>query len=273
MSGAIQSTEFTVAAVQTVSGTSVADNLLAAGALIEQAVARGARLVALPEYFALLGRKETDKVDACELPGEGPIQHFLAESARRHGIWLVGCSVPLKAPQAGKVFNSCLVYDDQGRQVARYDKIHLFELDMGAERFSEARTIAPGREVVTLATPFGRIGLSICYDVRFPELYRAMGDVDILFVPAAFTATTGAAHWETLLRSRAIENLAYVVAPAQGGLHANGRRTHGDSMIIDPWGAVLARLPTGEGVVCARIDPAARDRVKAQLPALAHRVL
>lgn len=262
-----------MAAVQTVSGYEVAENLRSAGALIAQAAQRGARLVALPEYFALLGRKETDKVDACELPGDGPIQRFLSDTARRHGIWLVGCSVPLAAPTAGKVYNSCLVFDDSGQQVARYDKIHLFQLEMGEERFSEARTITPGREVVTLSTPFGRIGLSICYDLRFPELYRAMGEVDMIFVPSAFTATTGRAHWETLLRARAIENLAYVVAPAQGGHHANGRHTHGDTMIIDPWGTVLARLAEGEGVVMATIDPARRATVKGHLPALEHRVL
>lgn len=264
---------FTVAAVQTVSGTDVAENLHAAGQLVAQAAAGGARLVGLPEYFALLGRHETDKVRAGELPGAGPIQNFLSETARRHGIWLVGCSVPLRSPDPGKVYNSCLVYDEGGRQVARYDKIHLFQLDLGSERFTEARTIAPGRDVVALDTPFGRIGLSICYDLRFPELYRAMGEVDILFVPAAFTATTGRAHWETLLRARAIENLAYVVAPAQGGHHANGRDTHGNSMIIDPWGTVLARLDTGAGVVSAVIDPARRTQVKGQLPALEHRVL
>lgn len=264
---------FTVAAVQTVSGTAVAENLRTAAGLVEEAVARGARLVGLPEYFALLGRHETDKVRAAETPGDGPIQQFLADTARRHGIWLVGCSVPLRSPEPGKVYNSCLVYDASGRLAARYDKMHLFQLELGEERFSEARTITPGRDVVTVATPFGRIGLSICYDVRFPELYRAMGEVDIVFVPAAFTATTGRAHWEPLLRARAIENLAYVVAPAQGGHHANGRDTHGDSMIIDPWGTVLARLPTGAGVVSAVIDPSRRAQIKGQLPALEHRVL
>lgn len=262
-----------VAAVQTVSGYEVDANLRAAQELIGQAVARGARLVALPEYFAIMGRKDTDKVEVREREGDGPIQHFLRDTARRYGIWLIGCSVPLESQVSGKVFNSCLVFDDAGHQVARYDKIHLFQLDLGNEQFTEARTITPGDKVVTLDTPFGRIGLSICYDLRFPELYRAMGEVDILFVPAAFTATTGRAHWETLLRARAIENLAYVVAPAQGGHHANGRETHGDSMIIDPWGQVLARLSRGPGVVTATVSRVRRAQLKRNLPALQHRTL
>lgn len=264
---------FRVAAVQTVSGPDVDANLDRAGKMIADAVAQGARLVALPEYFGIMGMKDTDKVAARERDGDGPIQRFLAETARRHGIWLLGGSVPLESPVEGKVFNASLLYDDRGERVVRYDKIHLFGLELGTEKFSEARTITPGRAVKTAASPFGRLGLSICYDVRFPELYRAMGVVDILFVPSAFTATTGRAHWEPLLRARAIENLAWVIAPAQGGSHPNGRETHGHSMIIDPWGKVIAERAREPGVVVAEIDPTYQARMRASLPALEHRTL
>ncbi|MGZ8203347.1 MAG: carbon-nitrogen hydrolase family protein, partial [Burkholderiales bacterium] len=203
----------------------------------------------------------------------GPIQAFLAETARRHKVWIVGGSVPLVASTSDKVRNSCLVFDDTGRRVARYDKIHLFWFEMGAENYSEPRTIEPGKEVVVFDSPFGRIGLSICYDLRFPELYRAMKEVDLILVPSAFTETTGKAHWETLIRARAIENLAYVLAPAQGGYHVNGRETHGDSMLVDPWGTVIDRLPRGSGVVIGDIDREHRARLRQSLPALAHRTL
>ena len=262
-----------VAAVQMVSTPVVAENLAAAGVLIDEAVAAGARLVALPEYFAILGRKETDKVAAAERPGEGPIQDFLSRTARQHAIWLVGGSVPVVSGVPGKVFNACLVYGPDGARVARYDKIHLFGLDLGAERFSEARTIVPGRTVASFDMAGARVGLSICYDIRFPELYRALGVTDLILAPAAFTATTGEAHWETLLRARAIENQAYVLAPAQGGEHPNGRRTHGHSMIVDPWGRVLAERASGAGVVRAAFDAEEVRRVRAALPALQHRVL
>jgi nitrilase len=264
---------FRVAAVQTVSGPDVAANLERAGELVAQAAAQGARIVALPEYFGILGMKDTDKVAARERDGDGAIQCFLADTARHLGIWLLGGSVPLASPTEGKVFNSSLLYDDRGQRVARYDKIHLFGLDLGPEKFSEARTIVAGTEVKVADSPFGRLGLSICYDVRFPELYRAMGAVDIIFVPSAFTATTGRAHWEPLLRARAIENLAWVVAPAQGGLHPNGRQTHGHSMIVDPWGAVVAEREHDPGVVIAEIDPTFQARLRASLPALEHRTL
>lgn len=264
---------FRVAAIQTVSGPDVAANLARAGELIAEAAAGGAQLVALPEYFGIMGMKDTDKVDARERDGDGPIQRFLAEAARRHGLWVLGGSVPLESPVEGKVYNASLLYDDRGERVVRYDKIHLFGLDLGTEKFTEARTITPGREVKTAASPFGRLGLSICYDVRFPELYRAMGVVDIIFVPSAFTATTGRAHWEPLLRARAIENLAWVIAPAQGGTHPNGRETHGHSMIVDPWGAVLAERDREPGVVLAEIDPTFQVRMRASLPALEHRTL
>lgn len=264
---------FVVAAIQTVSGPDVAANLAVAGQLVAEAAAAGARLAVLPEYFGIMGLRDTDKLAAAEADGTGPIQAFLSDTARRHGIWLIGGSVPLQSPEPARVFNSLLVYDETGARAARYDKIHLFGLDLAGEKFSEARTIVPGHDVRTVDSPFGRIGLSVCYDVRFPELYRAMGEVDIIVVPSAFTSTTGKAHWETLLRARAIENLAYVVAPAQGGVHPSGRETHGHSMVIDPWGAVLACREKSPGIVIATIDPSYRKRMRQSLPALAHRVL
>ena len=262
-----------IAAVQMASGPGVEGNLNEAARLIAMAVEQGARLVALPENFALMGLNERDKVGLREVAGSGPIQEFLADTARRQGAWVVGGSVPLVSSDPEKIRSACLVYDDSGRCVARYDKMHLFGFEMGAESYRESRTIEPGSEIVTLDSPFGRLGLSICYDLRFPELYRAMGEVDIVLVPSAFTETTGRAHWETLVRARAIENLAYVLAPAQGGYHANGRETHGDSMIVDPWGVVLDRLPRGSGVVVAEVELAHLRRLRASLPALAHRTL
>ena len=262
-----------IAAVQMASGPNVSANLNEARRLIAQAAADGARLVALPEYFAIMGLQETDKVRVREAEGKGPIQKFLADTARAHKIWIIGGSIPLESDDPKKVRNSCLVFDDKGKQVARYDKMHLFGFTMGDESYSEERTIQPGSSVQTVDTPFGRIGLSICYDLRFPELYRAMKDVDIIVVPSAFTETTGKAHWETLIRARAIENLAYVLAPAQGGYHVNGRETHGDSMIVDPWGVVLDRLPRGSGVVSAGVNPQYLKRLRGSLPALKHRIL
>jgi predicted amidohydrolase len=260
-----------VAGVQMASGPNVAANLNEAKRLIAMAVEKGARLVALPEYFGIMGMRDQDKVKVREEEGEGPIQQFLSETAAKHKIWLVGGSVPLLSDDENKVRNSSLVYDDKGKLIARYDKIHLFGFEMGKERYFEELTIEPGRDVKVIDSPFGRIGLSICYDLRFPELYRAMKDVDLILVPSAFTETTGKAHWETLIRARAIENLAYVLAPAQGGYHVNGRETHGDSMIVDPWGAVLDRLPRGSGVVVAGINPEYVQRLHKSLPALTHR--
>jgi nitrilase len=268
--------KFKVAAIQMVSEPEVEANLRRADALIAEAKAQGARLAGLPEYFCILGRRDSDKVKVREAEGQGPIQEFLADAARRHGVWLVGGSVPLACPDPDKVWNACLVFDDRGQRVARYDKIHLFGFDNGRERYEESRSIRAGSQPVALASPFGRIGLSICYDLRFPELYRSLGSfapVDIIFAPSSFTAVTGKAHWETLLRARAIENLAYVVAPAQGGVHANGRETHGHSMVVDPWGVVLAERAGGEGVVVADIDPEVTARMRGMLPALEHRVL
>lgn len=262
-----------VAAVQMASGPSVAANLEEALRLIELAVSQDAKLVVLPEYFCIMGLQDTDKLEVREQPGNGMIQSFLSETAKRFGVWLVGGSVPLVSHVPDKIYNSCLVYDDHGRLVARYDKIHLFGLALGNECFAEERTIKAGDKVVALDSPFGRIGLSICYDLRFPELYRIMGKVDIILAPSAFTAITGRAHWETLIRARAIENQAYVIAPAQGGFHVSGRETNGDSMIVDPWGVVIDRLARGPGVVVASLDQAYQSSVRASLPALEHRCL
>lgn len=262
-----------VAAIQMASGPNVTANLAEAERLIASAVKQGAKLVALPEYFAIMGLKDTDKLAVKENEGKGPIQAFLSRMAKQHKIWLIGGSIPLACDNINKVRNSCLVYDDKGKQIARYDKIHLFGLDLGAEHYQEENTIEPGNEIVVIDTPYGRVGLSICYDLRFPELFRAMPDVDIIVVPAAFTATTGKAHFETLIRARAIENLAYVIAPAQGGYHLSGRETHGDSMVVDPWGVILDRLPRGSGVVMAGINRDYQASLRASLPALKHRTL
>ncbi len=264
---------FRVAAIQMASGPNVQANLQEASRLIELAAATGARIIALPEYFCLMGMRDADKVKAREKDGSGPVQDFLAAEARRHKAWIVGGTVPLECEDPGRVRNACLVFDGDGRRVARYDKIHLFGFDLGQEKYAEQDTIEPGRAVVTVDSPWGRLGLSVCYDLRFPELYRAMGEVDILFVPSAFTETTGKAHWETLIRARAIENQCFVVAPAQGGYHVNGRETHGHTMIVDPWGIVLDRLPRGSGVVVAGVNPTYTAKIRRSLPALKHRTL
>jgi len=260
-----------IAALQMVSGPELAANLEAAGRLIAAAAAAGARLVALPENFYLIGRHESDKVSVREPDGAGPIQDFLSRSARTHAVWLIGGTVPIACADAQRIRSACLVYDDAGERVARYDKMHLFRFSAGEERYDEARTLEPGERPVAVASPFGRLALSVCYDVRYPELYRALAPFDAMFVPSAFTVPTGAAHWETLLRARAIENQAYVVAPAQGGVHASGRRTYGHSMIVDPWGAVLAVQAEGEGIVLAEMDLARIREVQAALPAHANR--
>lgn len=269
---AIQVGTVRVAAIQMASGANVAANLAEAQQLIELAVGAGAKLVVLPEFFPIMGTKDKDILAVREAEGTGPIQRFLARMAKKHQIWLIGGSIPLEASVATKVRNTCLVFDDRGKQVARYDKIHLFGMDLGNEHYQEAKTIEPGNTVVVVNSPFGRIGLSICYDLRFPELYRAMPGVDIIVVPSAFTATTGRAHFETLIRARAIENLAYVIAPAQGGYHLSGRETHGDSMIVDPWGVVLDRLARGSGVVIANVNTAYQSSLRKSLPALKHRL-
>jgi nitrilase len=267
------SERFKVAAVQMVSAPAVETNLAAADALIAEAAGQGARLVVLPEWFCLMGRGERDKLAIREADGDGPIQSFLARAAARHGAWVVAGTVPLPADDPERVRNSSLVYDAAGRRVARYDKIHLFDFTGADERYRESATIEPGSAPVAIDSPFGRIALSICYDVRFPELYRRLAPMDLITVPSAFTATTGAAHWDVLVRARAVENLAWVIAPAQGGEHPNGRRTHGHTMIVDPWGKVVASLPRGPGVVVAEIDPSYQASARASLPALSHRVL
>ena len=262
-----------VAAIQMISTTRVEENLNTAAALITEAVADGAELVALPEYFPIMGRRDGDKIAAREVDGSGPIQDFLAETASKHGIWVIGGSMPLVASVEDKVLNTCLAFNPQGVRVARYDKIHLFGFQKGEERYNESATIEPGRQPVTFDAPFGRVGLSICYDLRFPELFRALGEIDLLVLPAAFTEVTGRAHWEILLRARAIENQCYVLAIGQGGVHENRRETHGNSMLIDPWGDIVARREKGAGVVIGELDHARIAEVRSSLPALTHRVL
>jgi nitrilase len=262
-----------MAGIQMASGPYVSANLSEAERLIEIAANQGAKLIVLPEYFAIMGLKESDKVAAREEEGKGPIQDFLSKTAKKHKVWLIGGSVPLVSNFPNKVRNSCLVFDDKGKQVARYDKIHLFGLKLGNEHYTEEKTIEAGDTIKVIDSPFGKIGLSICYDLRFPELYRAMGEVNIIVVPSAFTDTTGKAHWESLIRARAIENLSYVIAPAQGGSHISGRETHGNSMIVDPWGVVLDRLPRGSGVVMATMNPKYQESLRKSLPALKHRTI
>jgi nitrilase len=262
-----------VAALQMVSTPVVAENLAQAAELLARAKARGAELALLPEYFCILGMRDVDKVGVAEADGTGIIQDFLAGQARSLGLWIIGGTLPIRTDDPARVTNSSLVFDPAGQRVARYDKIHLFRFEQGAERYDESRTLRAGSQTVTFNAPCGTIGLSICYDVRFPELYRALGDCALMVVPAAFTATTGAAHWETLLRARAIENQCYVLAAAQGGLHRNGRGTYGDSLLVDPWGRIVDRLAAGPGVVSGVVDPEINAQVRAELPALTQRRL
>ncbi|WP_374661698.1 carbon-nitrogen hydrolase family protein [Inhella sp.] len=265
-----------IAAVQMVSGTEPEANLARARHWVLQAAQQGAQLVALPEYFCLMGQQDEDKLAIAEPAGEGPLQAFLSGLAVEAGVTLVGGTLPLQSSVPGKVHNSCLVFSPAGQQLARYDKLHLFGFDNGRERYDEGRVQQAGEAPVAFdwQGEFGslRVGLSICYDLRFPELYRQLAP-QLILAPSAFTHTTGAAHWELLLRTRAVENLAYVMAPAQGGLHANGRRTWGHSMVVDPWGQVLACLPEGEGLALAELDPARLAQCRSQLPALQHRKL
>lgn len=273
-----------VAALQMVSGVALQANLDQARRLLEQAAQAGAELAVLPEYFSAMGLRDEDKLALGETPGDGPVQRFLADAARALGLWIVGGTLPLATGSRERVHNSSLVFSPEGACVARYDKIHLFGFEHGSERFDEAATIAPGRTPAVFdldaTEPAGapatvwRIGLSVCYDLRFPELYRTLGTVDLLLAPSAFTFTTGSAHWEVLLRARAIENQCYLLAPAQGGQHENGRRTWGHSMLVDPWGEIVAqRASGGEGVVVGELARARLREVRAILPALAHRVM
>jgi nitrilase len=266
-------TAMRVAAVQMTSGASVPDNLERAEGLVARAANAGATLVLLPENFGLMGAHARDKLDAQEHDGDGPQQAFLARMAREHRQYVIGGSVPIASGDPTRAKQSLLVYGPVGARVARYDKIHLFRFTHGDEDYDEAKTIVAGSEPTSFDAPCGRVGLSICYDVRFPELYRALGDVALLVVPAAFTARTGEAHWETLLRARAIENQCYVLAAAQAGTHPGARRTWGHSMLVDPWGTVVDVRAEGEGIVVGDIEPDRLADVRRKLPALAHRTL
>ena len=270
-----------VAVVQMVSSTQVMDNVRTAQHWVAQASADGAQLVVLPEYFGALGVRDTDKLDWAEAPGSGPVQQALAACARSHGVWLVAGTLPIRTAMPGKVYNRCVLYGPDGQQAASYDKVHLFRFSSPQEQYDESRVIAAGQAVVVApmtdrAGHVWQLGLSVCYDLRFPELYRqqAAQGAHILLAPSAFTHTTGQAHWEVLLRARAIENQCWMLAAAQGGVHDNGRTTWGHSMVVDPWGQVLAqRSQAGAGVVYAELDWAFLQQVRTRLPALEHRCL
>jgi predicted amidohydrolase len=270
---------YRVAAVQMVSGMDVAANLAAAKQLIDTAARAGARLVVLPENFAYLGNETAPVPAVPERHHSGPIQRFLASEAKHHKIWIVGGTIPLETKlqtkQGSKVRAACLLYSEQGIAVARYDKIHLFDVTVAGQptrHYHESLTVERGRQIVVADTPFGKLGLAVCYDLRFPELFRAMvvQGMELLAVPAAFTAVTGAAHWETLLRARAIENLCYVVAAAQGGQHESGRETYGDSLMVDPWGMVMARIARGQGVIDCEFDRRHTQAIRKRFPSLEH---
>ncbi len=264
-----------VAGIQMTSGSEVKDNLLTASDLIQQAVDQGAGLVVLPEMFAMMGLDQLDKVKYREALGQGPIQDFLHEQSAKHKTWLVGGTLPLTVLDENKVRAACLVFNAEGQRIAHYDKIHLFDVELSGKKeiYSESKTTEPGEKWVVIPTPFGKLGLAVCYDLRFPEMFRLMHDegVEIIALPAAFTYTTGAAHWEILVRARAIENLVYIVTAGQAGTHQNGRKTFGHSMIVNPWGEVKALLPQGPGVVVAEIHLDFLAQLRAEFPALAHR--
>jgi nitrilase len=266
-----------VGAVQMATGPNVTANLFEAERLVKEAAEAGAGLVVLPENFAFMGKQGQDQLGLREEDGEGPLQSFLSRVARQQRVWLVGGTIPMVAEDASRVRAACLVFDDGGRRVARYDKIHLFDVCLPGvdERYQESATIEPGIAARVIDSPFGRLGIAVCYDLRFPELFRQMLDdgMEMLAVPSAFTAITGKAHWETLVRARAIENLAYVVAAAQGGFHLNGRETHGHSMVVDRWGTVLAQVPRGPGFVCCPVDQEFQGSVRRNFPTIEHRRL
>lgn len=266
------SSRLTIASLQMISTPDVDRNLETARRLIGQAAEQGARMVLLPEYFCLMGRKDSDKLTIAEQFGSGPIQAFLADQAMSRNIHIVAGTLPLASDVEDRVYNSTLVFNPEGKCAARYDKIHLFRFNKGDESYDEARVLRAGKQPVVADVDGFRIALSVCYDLRFPELYRAMGKVDLIVMSAAFTYTTGRAHWEVLMRARAIENLCYVLACGQGGVHENGRRTWGHSMLVNPWGEVENVLEEGEGVVLGYLDPAKIDDVRRSLPALSHRV-
>ena len=271
------SAELKIAAIQMVSSASLLENLATANRIIKAAAQDGAQVVVLPEYFCIMGLKDTDKVHAREKLGSGPIQEELAGIAKDSGIYLIAGTIPLEAKDPNKVLNTTLVFSPNGQRVGRYDKIHLFGFQTNTERYQESETIEageqPGIVKITINGTEWSLGLSICYDLRFPELYRALGQVDCHIIPAAFTYTTGKDHWEILLRARAIENQCYVLASAQGGIHQNQRRTWGNSMLIDPWGEVLTTLPEGEGFISGVLSKDKLNEVRSKLPALAHRKL
>lgn len=263
------------AAIQMASGPMLAANLQEAARLINEAARDGAELVVLPESFALISDDSDAILAARETPGAGPIQDFLRRQARQHRIWICAGAVPLACERPDKIRPAYLLYDKSGRQVARYDRMHLFDVTVTGtttEKYEESRVMEPGGDIVVTSTPFGRLGLAASYDLRFPELFRAMvvAGVDVILLPAAFTSVTGKAHWEPLVRARAVENLCYVVAAAQGGYHSNGRATHGDSMIVDPWGTILARLTKGTGVIVGEIDSQRIERIRANFPTIDH---
>jgi nitrilase len=266
-----------LAAIQMASSPQLQTNLDDAGQRLSEAADRGARLAVLPENFAFLGAQEKDKLPLAETFGQGKIQDFLATQAQKHGLWLVGGTIPLKSSVAGKVYASCLIFNPEGECVGRYDKIHLFDVEIPntGERYEESATICPGDSSLVLDTPFGRLGVIICYDLRFPELARLLlsQGMEILALPAAFTAITGKAHWEILVRARAIENLCYVVAAAQGGFHVSGRSTYGHSIIVDPWGNILAQQASGSGVVIAKAERSFLEQTRRHFPAIDHRHL
>jgi nitrilase len=266
-----------VAAIQMATSPNVSANLLEAERLISEAAESGAGLIVLPENFAFMGEHERQMCTLREHQGDGPLQNFISQMARRHGVWLVGGTIPMEASDGAKVRAASLVFDNQGRMVARYDKIHLFDVQLveSDERYEESNTIEPGDQTLVVDTPFGRLGIAICYDLRFPELFRKLmaQGAEIFVVPSAFTAITGKAHWETLVRARAIENLAFVVAAAQGGYHLNGRETHGHSMIVDPWGRVLGQVPRGTGFVSVELDRDYQQTVRRTFPTIEHQRL
>jgi deaminated glutathione amidase len=266
-----------VAAIQMATGPNVSANLLETQRLVREAAEAGARLVVLPENFAFMGKRDQDQLALRERDGDGRLQSFLTTIAARYGLWLVGGTIPMETGDPARIRGSCLVFDDRGQRVGRYDKLHLFDVSLPGtgERYQESATIEPGGDVVVIDSPFGRLGIAVCYDLRFPELFRNMLDrgMEVLAIPACFTALTGKAHWETLVRARALENLAYVIAAAQGGYHISGRETHGHSMVVDPWGTVLAQVPRGTGSICCPLDLDFQASVRRHFPTLEHRRL